>query len=625
MSSLTETQSRAVAHGRGPCLCLAGPGSGKTTVITRRTKYLIQNAKVAPEEILVITFTKAASVEMRERFQRLMGNQYCPVTFGTFHAVFFQMLKSAYHYTAANILREEQKRQYFREIITHLNLEIEDESEFLSAVASEISLIKNDRIPLEHYYSKNCSEEIFREIYRMYQEKLTQSGLLDFDDMLVYTCELLSERPDILAGWRRRFRYILIDEFQDINQIQYDIIKMLAAPENNLFVVGDDDQSIYRFRGARPEIMLHFPKDYPESVTILLEENFRSTEYIIQGAGRVIAHNKDRFQKNIHGVKGPGEKIELHGFVSQNQENAHLVKQVREYVDQGYSYEDLAILVRTNTGARLLVEKLMEYQIPFCMRDAMPDLYDHWIARDFFAYLRIGAGSRERKDFLQIANRPRRYLAREALDAMQISFEQLRCFYGDKDWMMERIDRLEYDVHMLQKMSPFAAINYIRQGIGYDEYLAEYALYRRIKPEELLEVANELQEAARGYENLEAWMEHIWEYREELKKQWAGQKKAENAVTLTTLHSAKGLEFSVVFLMDAHEGNMPYQKAILDADMQEERRMFYVGMTRAKEHLHIYYAKERYGKKLTPSRFIEELKSGRSRPNHGERNQRKDR
>ena len=609
MSSLTEAQSRAVAHGSGPCLCLAGPGSGKTTVITQRTKYLVQKLGVNPMEILVITFTKAASVEMRERFQRLMGGRYCPVTFGTFHAVFFQMLKSAYRYTAANILREDQKYAFFREIIAHLGLEIEDEAEFLGGITGEISLIKNDRIPLDHYYSKNCSEEMFRKIYRMYQEKLERAGLLDFDDMLVYTYELLRERKDILRGWRERFRYILIDEFQDINQLQYEIIKMLAAPGNNLFVVGDDDQSIYRFRGARPEIMLHFPEDYKDSQTILLEENFRSTEYIIKGAGKVIARNTARFPKQIHGVKGPGEKIELHGFVNQNQESVYLARAVQGYVNSGYTYGDIAVLVRTNTGARLLVERFMEYGIPFCMRDAMPNLYDHWIARDLFAYLHIAMGGRERKDFLQIANRPKRYIGRESLDSMQISFENLRCYYSDKDWMLERIDRLEYDIRMLGKMAPYAAINYIRHGIGYEQYLIEYSQYRRIKPEELLEVLNELQEAARGFSSFEAWFTHIEEYKAALKEQAAKQKKAENAVTFTTLHSAKGLEFPIVFLADVHEGNMPHQKAVLDADLQEERRLFYVGMTRAKERLHIYYAKERYGKKLTVSRFVDELKN----------------
>lgn len=611
--SLSEAQSRAVAHAEGPCICLAGPGSGKTTVITQRIKYLIEQGGVTPSGILVITFTKVAAIEMKERFGRLMGGKHLPVTFGTFHAVFFNILKNAYHYTGANILREEQRYQFLKEIIGRMELEIEDESEFLSGITAEISTVKNDRVPLEHYYSANCSEEIFREIFEKYQRKLMESRLLDFDDMLVYTYELLQEREDIRRGWQQRFPYILIDEFQDINQIQYDIIRLLAEPKNNLFIVGDDDQSIYRFRGARPEIMLNFGKDYPEAKLVKLEENYRSTENIIKGAGRVIENNTMRYPKQIHGVKGAGERIEVHGFVNQAQENTYLVNRVKEYLDGGYRPEDIAVLFRTNTGARLMVGKFMEYNIPFRMRDILPNIYEHWMAKDLISYIKIAMGSRERKEFLRIINRPKRYVSRECLDSMEISFENLRTYYQDKEWMEERVDKLEYDLRLLSGMTPFAAVNFIRHGIGYEEYLEEYARYRRMKPEELYDVLNELQEAAKNFQTFEDWFCHMEEYAETLKRQAKEEQSSSHAVIFTTLHSAKGLEFPVVFLADANEGNMPHRKAVLDVDMQEERRMFYVGMTRAKEHLHIYYAKEKYGKALHPSRFVEELKKGRGR------------
>lgn len=612
--SLSEAQTRAVAHAEGPCICLAGPGSGKTTVITQRVKYLIEKRGVSPSGILVITFTKAAAIEMKERFGRLMGGTYLPVTFGTFHAVFFGILKNAYHYTAANILREEQKYQFLKEITGRMNLEIEDEAEFLSGITMEISKVKNDRIALEHYYSANCSDEIFREIYGNYQRKLGSARLLDFDDMLVYTYELLKERKDIREGWQRRFPYILIDEFQDINQIQYDVIRLLAAPKNNLFIVGDDDQSIYRFRGARPEIMLNFGKDYPETKLVKLEANYRSTENIIKAAGRVIVNNTMRYPKEIHGVKAAGEKIEVHGFVTQAQENTFLVRKVKEYLEGGYRPEDIAVLFRTNTGARLMVSKFMEYHIPFRMRDILPNIYEHWIARDIISYIRMAQGSRERKEFLRVINRPKRYVSREALDSMEISFENLREYYEGKEWMTERIDKLEYDLGLLKNMTPYAAINFIRRGIGYEEYLFDYAQYRRMKPEELYEILNELQEAAKNFKTYEDWFYHMEEYAETLKRQ-AKEQRDPHAVIFTTLHSAKGLEFPIVFLADANEGNMPHRKAVLDADMQEERRMFYVGMTRAKEHLHIYYAREKYGKVLQPSRFVEELKNGGKKHN----------
>ena len=274
----SASQLEAIHHKDGPALILAGPGSGKTAVITERTRQLILEYGVNPSNILVITFTRAAAGEMRERFFRLMGGKQYPVTFGTFHAVFFTILKYAYHFHAGNIIREDVKYQYMREIVTHMGLEYEDENEFLSSLLGEIGMVKNAGIPLDNYYSANCPEGVFRKIYRTYDDKLRRNRLLDFDDMLVYTDELFRERKDILAAWQKKYRYILIDEFQDINKIQFDIMKMLALPENNLFVVGDDDQSIYRFRGAKPEIMLHFDKDYPNTKksfwrkTIVLEQ-----------------------------------------------------------------------------------------------------------------------------------------------------------------------------------------------------------------------------------------------------------------------------------------------------------------------------------------------------------------
>lgn len=605
---LSETQSRAVAHGEGPCMCLAGPGSGKTTVITQRTKYLIEEHKVMPREILVITFTKAAALEMKERFYALMGGIKLPVTFGTFHAVYFTILRQAYHLTAGNILKEDQKYQYLKEIVSHLKMEIEDEAEFTSELASEISLVKNERIPLEHYYSNSCPEEIFRDIFREYKEKVSRAKLLDFDDILVYTYELLKERPDICASWQKCFRYILIDEFQDINKIQYDVIKLLAAPDNNLFIVGDDDQSIYRFRGAKPEIMLNFPKEYPGCEIVALEENYRSAENIIKAAGRIIANNTSRFPKKIHGVKGPGEKLELHGFVNQVQENLFLIKRIQEYLGQGESYRNMAVLFRTNTGARTIVEKFMEYNIPFQMRDVMPNIYDHWITKDIISYFRIAMGERKRQDFLRIINRPKRYIGRETLDEPTVSFEKLCTYYEDKQWMVERIDKMEYDIKLISKMTPYAAINYIRHGIGYEEYLKEYAVYRKIKLEDLYEVLDELSEAAKAFRTFEDWFGHMEEYTKALKEQAGSIDPDADAVLFTTLHSSKGLEFKIVFIIDINEGVIPHRKAVLDMDVQEERRMFYVGITRAKEKLHLYYVKERYGKPMDPSRFLEELR-----------------
>jgi len=282
--SFNEAQISAINHKSGPAIVLAGPGSGKTTVITLRTKKLIEYYKVDPSKILVITFTKMAANEMKERFFKLMDGKKPSVTFGTYHAVFFAILKHAYNYSAKNVIREVQQRECIKGMISKYDLEIEDENEFISSILGEISQVKGSRINPDMYYSINCAEEIFRSIYQEYDSELRRNRLIDFDDMLVYCYELLSKRPDVLSAWQSKYQYILVDEFQDINKVQYDVIKLLAEKSRNIFIVGDDDQSIYGFRGAKPEIMFDFTKDFEDAVKINVDINYRSTSNIINSA-----------------------------------------------------------------------------------------------------------------------------------------------------------------------------------------------------------------------------------------------------------------------------------------------------------------------------------------------------
>lgn len=613
MSSFTKSQSEAIRHVDGPLLVLAGPGSGKTTVVTKRVQYLVQDCSISPSSILVITFTKAAATEMKERFTRLMEQQAQPpggygnVSFGTFHAVFFNILKLSYGFTVANIITEETRRQYLKESVDRMKLEIDDENEFLTGIAGEISLIKNERVELEHYFSKNCSEEVFRKIYEGYEERKKRARLIDFDDMLVYTWELLSQRKDILSAWQKKYQYILVDEFQDINRLQYDILRLLAEPENNLFIVGDDDQSIYRFRGARPEIMLNFRKDYPQSGQVLLNDNFRSTTQIVEAAGRVIARNKTRFPKNIIARGGDGALVRSLEFPDQQQECAYILREIQNWQARGGSLRQVAVIYRTNTQPRVVIQKLMEYNLPFRVRDQVPNLFQHWIARDLFCYMRLAMGSGLRKDLLPVLNRPKRYLSRECLNDERISWEYMLNFYKDKRYVCDRIERLQYDLKMMSRMSPFAAINYIRHVIGYEEYLKEYAGFRRMNVEDLLEVLSDLQESAREYHTYEEWFIYIEKYTEEMEQLKKRQQEVKDGVHLTTMHSSKGLEYEKVFILDAAEGITPYKKAVLEPDLEEERRMFYVAMTRAKKELTICWTKKVGSHEKKPSRFLEEM------------------
>ena len=602
-----EAQTKAICHKNGPAMVLAGPGSGKTLVITRRVEYLIKKYGVRPEQILVITFTKAAAKEMRERFARITKEDRFPVTFGTFHGIYYGILKWAYRMNASNIFSEEEKMMLLREVIAGMELEIEDEKEFLQGIASEIGQIKNNRLSLEKYESSNCSDQMFCQIYEEYERRRKLLKKIDFDDMLVLCYELFQKRPDILQMWQKKFQYILIDEFQDINQVQYDVIRMLALPENNLFIVGDDDQSIYRFRGARPEIMLGFSKDYPNAKSIILDVNYRSTKAVVSAARRVIERNKNRYQKEIITVNEQGDNVHIQEVRHPVEESHYVREQIAKAVAAGTEPSQIAVLYRTNTEPRALVETFMEYHIPFQMKEHLPNLYEHFIGRDFQSYMRMALGGRDRGDFLMIMNRPNRYIGRDSVDRGEISFENLRKYYMEKDWMVDRIDQLEVDLKVISRMTPYAAIQYIRKSVGYDLFLNEYAIKRKMKLEDLQELIREMEERAKEFKTIEEWFAHIEKYTEELRLQAVTRTENRNAVSLMTFHAAKGLEYDTVFIIGANEDVTPYKKAELPEEMEEERRMFYVAMTRAKKHLTISYVREKNGKAMEQSRFLGEL------------------
>ena len=644
-----QAQMTALEHRDGPMMVLAGPGSGKTTVITHRIKRLLE-AGVDPSGILVITFTKAAATEMKERFLRLAREEdekrkqaeqraggsrtgaekpffgtadpgprrreACGssleaagsrVSFGTFHSVFYHILKWAYRFPAGNVISGEEKRQYFKKFLDESEMEVEDEAEFISSIINEISYVKGERLDLKYYYSQNCPEEWFKKLYDGYDEMLKTTGKIDFDDMLVMCHELFTERKDILAAWQKKFKYILVDEFQDINLLQYQVVRMLALPENNLFIVGDDDQSIYRFRGAKPEIMLGFEKDFPGTKRVLLGTNYRSTKEIVETSLRLIEHNKVRFEKKLEPFRGSGRPVDFRVFDNPGHEMDTVAQSIRAYHDAGYQWSEIAVLFRTGANSGLMAERLMGYNIPFKLRDVIPNLYSHWIAKDLFAYMEIAAGSRKRSDFYRIMNRPNRYFSRDAFDTPIVSFDRLKSFYQDRDWMEERICDLEADLRAMAPLKPVAAVNYIRKAIGYDDYLRSYAEFRRMKPEELFETADKLAESAAEFATFVEWKEHAARYEEELKKQNQEEREeTKDRVTLSTMHSAKGLEYPVVFVVDANEGIVPHHKAGLPADIEEERRLFYVALTRAKDRLHVAAVKERYHRKTAVSRFVEE-------------------
>lgn len=608
-----KEQKEAIMHRDRPAMVLAGPGAGKTYVITNRVKALIDEYGVKPEQILVVTFSKAAAVEMKERFEMLTGGRRLPVRFGTFHSVFFQILRLAYHYEVKDIATPALKYRFLEETLNETGYGVDDKKEFLSDIEKEISRVKGEGIEIDCYFSSACSAEIFQKMYRGYQEKLQRHRCLDFDDMVVYTYQLLKEREDIRRRWQAQFRYLLIDEFQDINRLQYETVCMLAEPENNLFIVGDDDQSIYGFRGAKPGIMLSFPKRFPDTKQIVLGVNYRCSDEIMKAAERLIGKNNERYEKHIVANKGKEQPVHMKKCENLPDEAEKIVAQIQMYQKEGIAYQEMAVLFRTNMQMRLLAGKLMEHGVPFTMRENLPNLFDTWMAKDIMCYLQLALGNRSREKFLKIANRPVRYLSRTAFTESEVSFDKLRAYYAVKnqEWMEERIWNFEYDLKNLASLSPYAAIHFIRKGIGYDEFLKTYADERNVNADDWFDVLDEMQEMARDKKSIPEFLSFVENYgdtleemRQEQKKQ---QVKEEPGVSLMTMHASKGLEFPVVFVPTLNEDIVPYRKAVQEGNLEEERRMLYVAMTRAKTYLHLSFVKERFHKEAEPSPFLYEI------------------
>ena len=612
---LNRGQDEAIKHGNGPCMVLAPPGSGKTLIVTERTRYLIEESGVRPDQIIVITFTRYAAREMKERFERLTAGKNYPVTFGTFHSIFYGILKCAYGIGANNLMSEKESSVLLQEVLDQTDIEstpeVEDEEELVRELLREVGMVKNGLCHLKDFHSKYLTQDEFAEVFRSYEHQKKELKKFDFDDMLVQCYALFRKKPEILQGWQKRFQYILIDEFQDINRVQYEVIRMLAAPRYNLFVVGDDDQSIYGFRGAKPELMLYMKQEFPSLRTISLTVNYRSTEFITGAAARVILHNDTRFYKRVQSFRGRGQNVHVQEVLDEQEEAQYVTEEIQKKLDQGIKPGEIAVLFRAAVQARMISEILSEHRIPFEMRDYVTNFYRHFIVKDMMAYLQLAAGKRDRSLFLTICNRPLRYLARNSMENRQVNFEDLRKFYCDKDWMLDIIDQFDVDVRMMKNMAPYAAIQYIRKKIGYDDFLKEYAEKHQISWKQLMDVMAELEERSKNFKSYDEWEIHIAKYTQELEEQQAKARKIkgerENKVQLMTIHSAKGLEFEDVFVIHANEGEIPHQKAEKKDEIEEERRLFYVALTRAKNNLCISYITQKNGNSIKPSRFVEEL------------------
>lgn len=612
-------------HGEGPLLVLAGPGSGKTYTMTKRILRMIEDG-ISPDSILVITFTKAAALAMQSRFQAMAGTS-SSVNFGTFHSVFYTMLRISGFSKNSSLLTEAEKREILFSILRQYTMNHKKQTQELKELAmlilTAIGYYKNTG-EWEESARKLPPEvrELFKEVYTAYEERKKRRNAIDFDDMLVACEEMLLSDPRTLTYWQRRFSYILVDEFQDINARQYHILKLLAGEKRNVFVVGDDDQAIYGFRGSRPACMKQFAEEFAAR-EITLDINYRSLPAIIQASDAVIAQNKDRFGKRMRPSEEHGQRMEQCVFIDSYPEREEEWMKITEAL-ASRGTEEHAVLFRTNLYLQSFAGSLKRAGIPYLIRERAGCLYDHFVVQDLMAYLTFASGCGTREQLLRIINRPSRFVGREALYSGrgdQITLNEVIAYYeqGYASLPSAKVVEILQRLRMLQRQLAFVkqltlpkAIDYICRVCGYERYLKEAAKHRSQDAEgleEWLHILDILRKEAGEYAYLREWLDAQEACRMEKEGSNALTQcgTGENPVQLMTVHASKGLEFDVVWIPDCNEKIYPHGVMPSEDVVEEERRIFYVAMTRAKKVLRLSYITGSQERPRAMSRFLKPL------------------
>ena len=603
----SPAQQEAICFGEGAMLVLAGPGSGKTAVITQRIRYLVEERHITPSDILTITFTKAAALEMKQRACQICQGAERAV-FGTFHSIFFQIIRSSSKFQNYSIMTEQQKLQILKPLLKEKKLDSVQMASFCEQFLSDLSFYKNTGRERESgvsiykkekelqqkgeiYKSKAALEQTqaeqmqLYELRKAYEKCCRQRWLLDFDDILLECHRLLTEDAELRDRWQRGFKYILIDEFQDINDVQYQIIKLLSANYENLFVVGDDDQAIYSFRGADPSYMHRFLEDFPKSRQVNLNINYRCGDRILALAARSIAHNKYRFEKEIKAGNSGENRVIAACFQNRTEELSFLTEEILTHQNEGLT----AILVRTNRMAESVAEACFRRQIPYQMREKKQDFYAQKCVVEVLSVIRFVAEGRNRSDFMAFMNKPVRYINREMLQKETVDLWALLEECREDPEQYRIIQKLQQDLAMVEMLDPFGAISYIRKVMQYDCCLSPGEAGEKEK-----EILDELLERCREFHSHTAFLAHIAAYRSKLEQE-SDRKHSEadqgnakqNPVRIMTYHGSKGLEFDTVFLPFLNSGDVPHGRNLSSMELEEERRLFYVAVTRAKKSLYL--------------------------------------
>lgn len=629
--TLNPKQKEAVLHTDGPLLILAGAGSGKTRVLTHRIAYLIDECGVNPWNIMAITFTNKAAGEMRERVDNLVGFGAESIWVSTFHSSCVRILRrhieNLGYTTSFSIYDSDDQKTLMRQVFKTLDIDTKQFKE--RSVLAAISSAKDKLITPEEFLLNaggDFREKKTGEIYKEYQKQLKKNNALDFDDLIVKTVELFQNNPQILDYYQERFRYIMVDEYQDTNMAQFKLVSLLASKYRNLCVVGDDDQSIYRFRGADIQNILSFENTFPGTMVIKLEQNYRSTQNILDAANEVIRHNFGRKDKTLWTANGEGDKILFKQFDTAKDEADFVVRQIR---DSGYSYQDQAVLYRTNAQSRLLEERCIFYNVPYRLVGGV-NFYQRKEIKDILAYLKTIANGVDDLSVIRIINVPKRGIGATTIGRVTaFASEHSMSFYDTlKEAKQipgigkaaEKISRFIAQMEAFRAMayseeySMKDLIGHILEDTGYEEELQEEG---EIEAQTRLENIEELINKAAAYEEdsehptLDEFLEQV-----ALVADIDNVDDTEDRVTLMTLHSAKGLEFPKVYLVGMEDGLFPGMMSIMSGDkteMEEERRLCYVGITRAKKELVLTAARQRMINGETrwskPSRFINEIPS----------------
>ena len=594
---LDKYQKEAVYIKEKNVLVVAAPGSGKTTVIINRVNYLVNELKVRLGNIIIITFTRAAADNMRNRYKNVFNKEIAPF-FGTFHGLFYKiLLREGFN---ISIISGGVSHRIIKSVLSKYSDEVSEDK--IKEALNNISFFKTSLKAIEEF-KPTMAKDIFIECLQKYEEYKSKNGLWDFDDLSVKVISLLRDNPNILLKYRELFKYILVDEFQDCDELQIQFLKMINQ-ENSLFAVGDEDQCIYSFRGSKPEYMVRFDEIFPKAKKIYLSINYRSNENIVEVSKEVIKNNKSRNDKVINSYKDSIGVIKFTRPYDEKIQGDEIAGIIEKSIDD---LSDNAVLYRTNMEARSMIDTFTRIRIPFVLLDKGYNFFEHFICKDILSYLKLSINIKDKESFLAIINKPFRYVSKSNLEYIRNSLEDKSPFdilIDKKDtppYQAKKLDELRRDILYLNKLSLSGAIQYIVSWLNYIDYLKEYGERYNQSIEELEDIIEEFKSAADGLKTIIELLGHVERVKEKIEE----SKEVQEGVILSTIHGVKGMEFKNVFIINATEETIPH-KSSMDENIEEERRLFYVGITRAIDNLYIFSPKTQRGRFKDASRFTQE-------------------